>query len=55
MPVALTVSYKQIVPFDAALGRRTQAITAIIVEYTHIEVSTLDNPAKGVTPETGVF
>ena len=32
----------------------TQAIS-FTVEYTHIEAHTLDSPAKGVTPETGLF
>ena len=42
-------------PFSAAHGRRTQAIS-LTVEYTHIDADSLDNLAKGETPpETGVF
>ena len=52
--VVVTVNYKQTMPFSAAHGRRTQVIR-ITVGYTHIEVRSLDNPAKGVTLETGVF
>ena len=36
-------------PFSAARGRWTQVIS-FRIEYTHIQVSTIDNPAKGVTP-----
>ena len=52
--VAVTVSSKQIMPFSPAPGRRIQVIS-FTIEYAHTQVSTLDDPAKGVTPETEVF
>ena len=52
--VALTVSYKQTMPFFTADGPRTRAIS-LTVEYTLIEADSLDDPAKGETLETSVF
>ena len=51
---AVTVSCKQTMFFSAAHGRRTWAIS-LTVEYIRIEADSLDSPAKGLTPETGVI
>ena len=53
--VALTtVSHKQTKHFFTAEGMRPPVISST-VEYTLIQFSALDNSAKGIIPETGVF